>query len=163
DLSALDPSDGVPDCVSAYAVGTKVYVACGLLDHFTAIHNGKVAVIDSTTDTVLTTMEMNAKNPYGFFVRTPETSAYAGDLLIATAPSFTSYETGCIERVSTGSAPTVSCALTNQEAGGFVNKLAVGDKLYLAVGTYDMSFQNPTGKLRAADMQTGGLAAEPLS
>src|SRR5262249_55743956 len=47
DLSAMvgDP-DGKPDCVSAYAVGDKVYVACGLLDGtFTPRAVGQVAVI----------------------------------------------------------------------------------------------------------------------
>src|SRR5690606_22670541 len=30
--TALSEPDGNPDCVSVYAVGTNVYVACGLLD-----------------------------------------------------------------------------------------------------------------------------------
>src|SRR5262249_9445303 len=157
-------NDGMPDCVSAYAVGTKVYVACGLLDSFAAVENGVIAVIDSTTDTLLTSVTMNFKNPYGFFVQTPASSTYLGDLLIPTVPSCSDYGTGCIERVSTGATTTVACGPTNSELAGFANKLAVGDaNLYVAVDTYDASFGNPTGKLRSLDLATGALAASPLS
>ena len=102
DLSALDTvggNDGMPECVSAYAVGTKVYVACGVLDSFAAVEPGKVAVIDTATDTMVASVSMNYANPYGFFVATPADSTYVGDLLIATAPSMTSYATGCIQRI----------------------------------------------------------------
>ena len=167
DLSALDTAgadDGQPDCMSAYAVGTKVYVACGLLDNFAAAENGKVAVIDSTTDTMTGSVTLNYRNPYGFFVQSPVDSTYVGDLLIATVPSFVDYATGCIERISTGATPTAACGLTNTELAGYANKLAIGDDaLYLAVGTLDSSFSNPTGKLRAFDLGTGTLAASPLS
>lgn len=167
DLSALDTmgaDDGKPDCVSAYAVGTKVYVACGVLDNFAATEVGKIAVIDSATDTLITSVDMNYRNPYGFFVRAPESSTYTGDLLIGSAPSLTAYTAGCVERVSTGDTPTVGCGPTNQQLGGFVNKLAVGgDTLYLAVGTYDASFMNPTGAIRSVDLATGMLADAPLS
>ncbi len=169
DLSALDTmgmNDGKPDCVSAYAIGTKVYVACAMLDNFAAVEVGKIAVIDSTTDTLITSVAMNYKNPYGFFVRAPETSTYTGDLLIGSAPSLTAYTAGCLERVSTGDTPSVGCGPTNQQLGGFANKLAIadgGDTLYVAIGTYDASFMNPTGVLRALDLATGTLADAPIS
>jgi hypothetical protein len=167
DLSALDTmgmDDGKPDCVSAYAVGTKVYVACGVLDNFAAAEVGKIAVIDSATDTMITSVDMNYRNPYGFFVRAPEGSTYTGDLLIGSSPSLTTYTAGCIERVSTGDTPTVGCGPTNQQLGGFANKLAVSDDtLYIAVGTYDASFMNPTGVIRSLDLATGTLADAPLS
>lgn len=168
DLSALDTigtNDGKPDCVSAYAVGTKVYVACGVLDSFNDVEVGKVAVIDSTTDTMIGSAPMSYGNPYGFFVRAPEDSTYAGDLLIGTFPDFTNYATGCVERVSTGTTTTVACGVTNQELGGYVNRLAVaadGSLLYAAVGTYDASF-NETGTLKGFDLETGMLWTAPLS
>ncbi|HEY5943955.1 MAG TPA: hypothetical protein VIV40_00615, partial [Kofleriaceae bacterium] len=162
DLSSLDTmgmNDGKPDCVSAYAVGTKVYVACGVLDNFNAVEVGKVAVIDTATDTMVTSVAMNYKNPNGFFMRAPEGSTYGGDLLIPSVPSFTNYATGCIERVSTAATPTVGCGLTNQELGGFANKLAVADDgsiLYIAVDTYDANF-NQTGALKGFDLSSGML------
>lgn len=166
DLSALDPADGGPDCMTAYAIGTKVYVACGILDeNFSPRGVGKIAVIDTATDMMVASANMNYKNPSGFFVRAPESSTYTGDLLIASVPDFTNYTTGCLERVSTGMNLTVGCGVTNQEMAGFANKLAVSadDKtLYIAVGTYDASF-NATGTLRSFDLTTGTLAASPLS
>ena len=170
DLSALDTmgmNDNKPDCVSAYAIDTKVYVACGVLDNFNATEVGKIAIIDTTTDAMTASLPMNYKNPYGFFVRAPESSTYTGDLLIASVPDFTNYATGCIERVSTGPTPSaVGCGLKNQEVGGFVNKLVVsadGGVLYFAVGTYDSSFSNPTGILKGFDLATGMLWAAPVS
>jgi hypothetical protein len=102
---AGDP-DGVPDCVSAYAVGAQVFVACGLLDeNFAPRGDGLVAVIDSTTDTVTATVRLPAPNPVGLFARTP-----SGALVIGTAPSFTDYTSGCVVRVTTGATPAATAA-----------------------------------------------------
>ena len=120
---------------------------------------GKVAVIDSTTDTLITSVAMDYGNPYGFLERAPDDSVYAGDLLISTVPSFNDYATGCVERVSTGATPTVACGVTNQQLGGFANRLAVtadGSMLYVAVGTYDASF-NEGGSLKGFDLESGTL------
>lgn len=168
DLSALDTmgaNDGKPDCVSAYAVGTKVYVACAVLDNFNAVEVGKIAVIDTATDTMVTSVSMSYKNPNGLFVRSPEGSTYAGDLLIPTVPDYQNYATGCLERVSTAATPAVSCGLTNQQLGGFGNRLAVADDgslLYIAVATFDASF-NQTGALRGFDLASGTLWTAALS
>lgn len=170
DLSELDTmgmDDGQPDCISAYAVDTKVYVACGVLDNFVATEVGKIAVIDTETDTMIASVDMSYGNPYGFFERAPADSTYAGDLLIASAPSLTSYATGCIERVNiAGAMPTVGCGLSNQELGGFPNRLSVADDgslLYIVVGTYDATFQNPTGVLKGFDLASGTLWTAPVS
>jgi hypothetical protein len=168
DLSALDTAgmnDGKPECVSAYVVGTKLYVACAVLDNFNASEVGKIAVIDTASDTMITSVNMSYKNPAGFFTRAPEASTYAGDLLIATIPDYQNYATGCIERVSTAATATVSCGLTNQEIGGFANALAVspdGAMLYIAADTYDATFKQ-TGALRGFDLETGMLWTAPLS
>jgi DNA-binding beta-propeller fold protein YncE len=154
--TALGDPDGKPDCVSAYAVGTDVYVACDLLDAtFTPRGNGKVAVIDSTTDTVRTTVTLPAKNPQNLFVRSPMTSAFGGDLLIPTL-DFVTTTNGCIVRVSIGATPTASCAIQNTDLGGTATHIDVQDgpvpMLWLAV-TSDFT----DGTLRAFDMQTSSL------
>jgi hypothetical protein len=162
----LGESDGEPDCMSAYAVGTKLFVACGLLDNFVATGPGKVAVIDTTNDSFVTSVTLNYANPQGFFVRSPQDSVFFGDLLIPTTPSFTSYATGCLERISVGETPTAGCAITNAELGGFQTGLAVahnGMLLWLAVGTLDSSFANPTGKLMGFDLEDGTLWTAPIS
>jgi YVTN family beta-propeller protein len=58
DLSALDP-DGEPNCISAYAVGGEVYVACEVLDPaFSPRGPGQIAVIDAATGAVKTTFAL---------------------------------------------------------------------------------------------------------
>jgi hypothetical protein len=165
-LASLDP-DGKPDCVSAYTVGDRIFVACGILDStFTPRGPGKVAVIDALTDTVVTSFDLPFANPQGMFVQTPDTSMYGGDLLIATAPSFTDYSTGCIARVGTGPQPAAhGCAVTNQVANGFPSHMDVfvGSEtlktpiLWMAMTHYDAAF-NATGQLRRLDLTTGELS-----
>jgi len=136
-----------------------------VLDNFDKVEVGKIAIIDSTTDTMTMSTNMNYMNPYGFFTRAPESSTYTGDLLIPSFPDFTNYSTGCLERVSTTGTLTVACGLTNQQLAGYANKLAVSDdgkQLYIAVGTFDASF-NETGKLRVFDLASATLWTDALS
>ncbi len=167
DLSAaLGDPDGSPNCVSVYAVGTTVFVACGLLDDsFTPRGAGKVAVVDTTTRSI-STITLPAPNPLNFFVRTPESSVFGGDLLIATTPSYTDYGRGCVARISTGDAPAARCAdgLANASVAGFETHMDVsadGSMLWMSVGTYDADF-NATGSLRGFDLTTGTLQS-PLT
>lgn len=167
DLGTLlgDP-DGKPDCISAYAVGTKVFVACSLLDqNFMARGPGKIAVIDATTDQA-TALALPEKNPAGFLQKSPDTSVFHGDLLISTVPSFDVYNMGCVARVPVDgtTAPTCATDLTNSALGGFVNGIAVGAdaKLYLAV-VVDKNFATTSGKLRAFDMSAGTLMPTAMS
>jgi DNA-binding beta-propeller fold protein YncE len=165
DTAVGDP-DGKPDCVSAFAVGTDVYVACDLLDSsFTPRGPGKVAVIDTATDTVRTTITLPEKNPLGFFQQSPATSMFGGDLLIATVPAFDTYTAGCLVRVTPGTTPTATCAtgLHNSDLAGFVNAIAIGaSKLYLSV-VVDQSFSTASGQVREVNLATGALSAMPLS
>jgi hypothetical protein len=162
---AVGDPDGKPDCVSAYAVGTDVYVACGQLDeNFTPRGVGKIVVIDSTTDTVRTTISMPETNPAGFFHQSPASSTFGGDLLISAVPSFDTFTSGCLVRVTPGQTPTASCAtgLHNSDLGGFVNGIAFGDKLWLSV-VVDENFATASGQLREVDLSSGALASTPVS
>ena len=164
DTAVGDP-DGKPDCIAAYAVGNDVYVACGLLDeNFAPRGAGKVAVIDSATDTVRTTISLPETNPVGFFHQSPASSAFGGDLLIAAVPSFDTFTSGCLVRVTPGPTPTATCAtgLHNSDLGGFVNGIAFGDKLWLSV-VVDVNFATASGQLRAVDLSSGALASTPVS
>jgi hypothetical protein len=163
--TAVGDPDGKPDCISAYTVGTDVYVACELLDEsFTPRGVGKIAVIDTTTDTVRTTISLPETNPLGFFQKTPDSSTFAGDLVISTVPAFDSYTSGCLVRVKPGQTPTATCAtgLRNSDLGGFVNAIGVGDKLYLSV-VVDMNFATVSGQLRSVDLSSGALASGSIS
>jgi len=161
-LASLDPDDGKPDCVSAYAVGDRVFVSCGLLDQsFMPRGNGRIAVIDTTDDSLVTDFELPFPNPLGNMVATPPGSTFGGDLLVPTVPSFTDTSTGCLVRVSTGSTPAANgCAVTNQDADGYLNHVDVspdGDKVWLASFRYSADFSMEFGTLRAIDLTDGTL------
>ncbi len=162
DLGTLDP-DGHPDCVSAYVVGDQLLVACGLLDeNFAARGPTVVAIVDRTTRAMTSSFALPASNPVGLFVRTPAGSTFGGDLLIATAPSFTDYTTGCLARISLGATPAAhGCAVTNAELGGLANHVEVSHDaatLWIAVTTYDPAF-TLSGALRPVELATGELGA----
>ncbi len=157
----IDP-DGKPDCVSAYAVGTRVYVACEILDGtFTPRGPGQIVVIDTTRDAVEMTFALPAANPAGLIEPSAPSSAYGGDLLVPTVPSFTDAHTGCLARIRTTGTPGANgCAVTNLALGGYVNKVAMsadGQKLWLAAALYAPDFSSQTGQLRALDVDTGAL------
>ncbi|MGN6106552.1 MAG: YncE family protein, partial [Kofleriaceae bacterium] len=98
DLSALDP-DGKPDCVSAYAVGNQVFVACEMLDQtFIPRGPGKVAVIDASTHALLHMLTLTYPNPFGVFEQLP--AELGGQLVIPTVPSFADATMGCVEQIS---------------------------------------------------------------
>lgn len=162
DLGALDP-DGHPDCVSAAVVGGKLLVACGLLDeNFTARGPGKVAIVDLGTGAMTGSFALPGNNPVGQLVATPTASMFGGDLVIATAPSFTDYSTGCLARISVGATPAAhGCAITNAALGGLANHYEIsadGATLWVDVTTYDASF-NLSGALRPIALATGTLGA----
>jgi hypothetical protein len=165
DLSSLDPADDHPDCVSVYAVGTKVFVACGLLDDsFVPRGPGRVAVIDATTDTLVDTLVLPAANPFSLFARTPTGSIFAGDLVIGTVPSFSDFSTGCLARISVGATPAANgCALTNAQLGGYANHIEADDALmWIAATGFTPTFES-FGALLGIDLETGEPWPWPVS
>ncbi|MBZ0233035.1 MAG: hypothetical protein K8M05_11955 [Deltaproteobacteria bacterium] len=160
----VDPDD-VPNCVSAYAVGDRVFVACDLFDaNFVPRGPGKIAVIDTTDDSVETTFDLGSANPFGRFVRSPEGSMFGGDLLIPTVPDLRNYTNGCLERVSVGATPAANgCAVTNATLAAYVAAVDVapdGATLWLAAIALNSDFSNNFGRLRPIDLSNGTLGAE---
>lgn len=165
DLSALDP-DGAPNCISAYAVGNDVYVACELLDAtFTPRGPGQIAVIDAATDAVKTTFALAHANPFGVFERLPD-GVLGGDLVIPTVPSFFDFSTGCVERVQTGAAPKANgCVVTNSELGGYVARIAFqhggpSSIQWMVVSKFDTEAR---GNLQGYDLSTSDLWPAPFT
>ena len=165
DLStAVGDPDGKPDCVSAYAAGGDVYVACGLLDaNFAPRGPGKVAIIDTATDTVRATVTLPYANPQNLFVRESPGGMYGNNLLIPLVPSFNDYSTGCLAWVTVGATSTAGCAITNHDLGGFVSHADVAPtgQTWLAVTSYNADFSSQTGKL--VPMATSGALGAPIS
>lgn len=148
DLSALDAVDGLPDCVSAIALGTRVVVACGLLDNFVANTPGVIAVIDTAAGDAVTTFELLHRNPFGVFERTPD-----DHLVIPTVPDFVDFSTGCLEEVDVA-ARTSTCAISNQDIGGFAGRVDFdGDDMYFAVASFGA--EGAIGNVQKLDRVTG--------
>jgi len=165
DLSALDP-DGAPNCISAYAVGGKVYVACEVLDAaFSPRGPGRIAVIDAATHAVETTFALANANPFGVFEQLPD-GVLGGDLVIPTVPSFSDFSTGCVERIATGAAPGANgCVVANQKLGGYAARIAFQRQgatpiQWMVVSKFDTA---PRGNLQGYDLQTQDLWAAPIS
>lgn len=165
DLSSLDP-DRIPDCNSIYAVGSILVATCGVLDEtFQPRGPGQVAFINAETRELIDTTTLATPNPLGFLHRTPEDSAWGGDLLIGTT-RIGEFTTGCLERISADPDDLVArgCAVENSELGGFASGYAYGpnDILYIAVTQgYDEGGQ--VASLFAYDVAKGELGDEPLT
>ena len=168
DLStAVGDPDGDPDCISAYAVGTNVFVACDDLDatnNLTPRGPGRIAVIDTTNDTVTTTISMPANNPQSMFQRSPMDSVFGGDLLIPTEPNFGDLTQGCLTRVSVGASPAATCAIQNSATNGSETHIDIqvdgaAETLWLAVSV-DFT---PTSNLQTFDLKAGTLGASAVS
>jgi hypothetical protein len=152
DLASYD-TDGNPDAASVYVRDGRAYVTLSRLDgDFLPQGNGKVVVIDTTTDEVDTDFDLSSPNPFGFI-------ALAGsDLLVETVDDF-SGATGCLQRISASGAG--ECVVDNSELGGTVSGVAhTGGDHYLAVTAYDAEF-NPLGELVKVD--GSGAVSAPLS
>jgi hypothetical protein len=77
---------------------------------------------------VITTFELTHANPLSLLVASDPTGPLAADVLVATAPSFSDYSSGCIERIGIGTDPApLGCLVDNSELGGYVSTLAVVD------------------------------------
>lgn len=161
DLSADDP-DGEPNCVGAYLVGNDLYVACEILDaNFAPQTNGKIYVIDTTTDTVRTTVTMTTKYPQSTFAKLP-----TGELVIETADFSTTFGTnniapGCIEKITTGVTPaSAGCIVQNSDLGGAAGRVEVEVRngqttVWAAVASPDFSKLSARGY----DVTTSALGA----
>lgn len=166
--AAAEDNDGMPDCSSAFAVGTRVFVSCQRQDRSAWSVRGpaRMVVIDATNDTIETSFDIGSEqNPVGALQRTPAASAFGGDLLLPMVPSFTDASVGCLARIRTTGTPGFGgCAATNQALNGFVNRVDIaadGSAAWIAVYLYDQKFQG-AGHLRALDLETGAIG-EPAT
>jgi hypothetical protein len=157
---------GVPACNSVFAVGTKVFVSCGLLDgNFQPTANGLVEEIDSTSDMSIATFSLQHPNPAGLFEALPD-----GNLAIPTmvfsngsGSGIGSAGEGCIEKVTTSGTPaSAGCIVLNSAMGplgSYATSFAItadGKTMMMAVSAPDfvhaalMPFNLSTGSAGAA-------------
>jgi hypothetical protein len=159
DLSSYD-TDGNPDANSASVVGGKVLVTLDLLDWSGMFPvprgNGKVVLVDPTSDTVVGDVPLSYENPYGFMF------PWNGGAVVASVTDYSGV-TGCLHALSMDP-PAARCLAENSALGGTVSAIAVGpDATYLAVSSFDADF-NQVAHLRrlGADgtLEPGSLAPD---
>jgi hypothetical protein len=140
DLSPYD-SDGVPDMSAGLIKDGKLYVAMQRLEFYDAVKDGYIAVIDTATDTEITTatresglkgIDLPAFNPVGL-AAVPGTSK----ILVSAAGSYGSYPdyvppyNGGIVSIDTGN-NTATLIVDDGDAGrhpyGVLDALAVVDE-----------------------------------
>lgn len=161
DLSADDP-DGVPDCATAIAVGTDVYVACQLLADAKPVRAAKVYVIDSKTDTVQAakTITLLHRNPISLFERIPDKTLHGGDLVIATANDF--IKPGCVERITPGTT-TPSCWVKGEDLQGYASRTVFQIDPYVEIAFFATPTTYPKSDLLAFDLPTDLLWAGAIN
>ncbi|MEP6860780.1 MAG: hypothetical protein ABJE66_09185 [Deltaproteobacteria bacterium] len=142
--AAVASTDGKPDCVGVAAVGTDVYVTCENLVSFAPATVGKLVVIDSTTDTVKTHIDLPVQNPQNLIAELPDHT-----LVVS------SYDkaAGCTIQITPGATPTATCLVGNTQlatGGAEPTHIAVqGGKIWFA-STTDYT----DGGLRSYDTAT---------
>jgi hypothetical protein len=118
-------------------------------------------VIDTTRDAVEASFALPFANPLGLLTGTDGAAGLGGDLLMATAPSFTDATDGCLARIRTTGIPaTTGCLVTNAELGAYANRVAVsadGARVWIAAALYAPDFSSQAGTLRAYDVAGGAL------
>jgi len=156
DLSADDP-DLKPNCASIYKIGGKLFVTCQLLDNtdqqLPPRSTSKVYVVDAATRAITNELDMTTVNPFSLLERLPDDSLVVGTVDFR----FGNNNAGCIERITTGATPAVSCLVNNTMlAGGFASRmdvypgqLDVSPQLRVLVPRADFS----GGDIRIIDLQ----------
>jgi len=147
--AAIGSTDGKPDCVGVAAVGTDVYVTCENLVSFVPATVGKLVVIDSTTDTVRTQLDLPVKNPQNLIAELPDHT-----LVVSAYDKMN----GCTMQITPGATPTATCLVGNAQlaiGGAEPTHIAVqGGKIWFAATT-----DYTDGGLRSYDMATSMMGA----
>jgi DNA-binding beta-propeller fold protein YncE len=132
DLSSYD-EDGVPDASSVAVHGNRVYVTLELLAGFVPSGKGKVVVIDTTSNAIVTDFDLTFEDPTGFIVSSGD------NLLVATSADFGGVN-GCIETIETGTPGLGDCLVANSDLMGVVGGIAVsGSTTYVTVSSPDFT------------------------
>lgn len=134
DLTALADDDGIPDMDLMAVAGDLLYVALQRLDIETLLRlpaeNGAIAVIDTSTDTVIDVIELTGENPYG---STKGLTLRGGALYVAEAGLFGQLDGG-IERVDLHTRQAEGFFVTEADLGGdIVDFVLISDRLGYAI------------------------------
>lgn len=137
DLSSYADADGMPEMAMLHIKGGRLYVAIQALDrnsYWAPSGASVVAVIDTSTDSVITSIQLPFQNPTGDFIELSD-----GRLAIACAGNYLAPDGGLVIIDPVGET-AVESALTESLIGGDIGAVAlVSDTAGFAVIT-DSSF-----------------------
>jgi YVTN family beta-propeller protein len=149
DLSSYD-EDGVPDASSVAIHGNRAYVTLELLAGFIPSGVGKVVVIDTTSNAIVTDFDLTFADPVGFMVPSGD------NLLVATSADFGGVD-GCVETIETSTPGLGDCLVRNSDVTGIIGGIAVsGSTTYVTVSAPDFL----SAALRSV---TGGTVSAALT
>jgi DNA-binding beta-propeller fold protein YncE len=138
DLSPLADHDGVPDMDQMAIVGDRLYVSLQRLDIKSALRlpaeNGALAVIDTTSDTLIGGIELSGENPFG---ATKGLTVRDGAIWLSESGRFNTLDGG-IERVDLASGTAGGFVVSEQELGGDVTDFVIVSD-HLAYATINRS------------------------
>lgn len=165
DLGPFADADGIPEMGWLAMSRGLVFVSLQRLDRsrreLPPALPGLVVVIDPTTDTVISTIELAHGNTAAPMIRAPDDS---GDLLVATSGIYRSLfdapdSDGSIQRIDTESLVASAPVVTETELGGdlvdWTSDAATG-RVFAVVGDID------TTRVVEIDLDRGAVRGEPL-
>jgi hypothetical protein len=137
DLSSLADSDGIPEMEQSVLIGTRLFVSIQRLDRnnfFVPAANGALAVIDTTTDQLIGSVELQLANPFaetkGLYYHAPTNRIYVA----GPGTLFSELADGGIEIVDPDTMTSQGVLATGADLGGdLTDFLPVGTRRGFAV------------------------------
>jgi hypothetical protein len=155
DLAALADGDGLPEMDQMARVGGDLFVTLQLLDQdnfFVPSGPGAVAVIDLANDQVVTSFELQGKNPAS---RLESDGRY---LYVAATGDF-GVDDGGIERIDPSDPTGSTLVVGGADLGGDLGELAIvgPTKGYVVVSAFDFASGASSSRVVAFDPSTGAV------
>jgi len=134
DLSSLADADGIPDMDLMALVGTKLYVSLQRLDINSVLRtpaeNGALAIVDTTSDQLVGSVELSGENP---FTATKGLLVRSGRLWMSEVGDFNVFDGG-LEYVDLASDTRSGIVVSERDLGGDITDVAfVSDELAYAI------------------------------
>jgi len=158
DLSSLADADGLPEMDQMALVGSTLFVTLQLLDQdafFLPTGPGAAAVIDTATDQVTASFELQGMNP---------SSRVEGDgryLYVATTGDF-GVDDGGVERIDPADPTGSTTVVSGADLGGDLGELAIAgpSKGYVVVSAFDFASGTSSSRVVAFNPTTGAVLGD---
>jgi DNA-binding beta-propeller fold protein YncE len=174
DLGALADADGIPEMDQMAVVGDRLFVTLARLDRgqrFAPAGHSRLAVIDTTTDTLAGVVELQGRNAFGDSAglpREPET----GRLVVAQAGNIMAVGDGGLELVDPFTLASAGWLVTEDDLGGNITDfvllsarkgyaIVVDASLRNALVAFDPATRTVTRRLLSRDEYLPDIALAP--